>query len=160
MVNIVSIEQKFPETSKWIRLNFPTLKSRKPKVWKAFLKYSELSEESASLALRNGFSPQILVKDIYPRNAEYSYEVAKDTIIIDEQIMLKFEEEAFDSPKMHRFLESTILHEMCHWGDMKSDGQQQMRKDGRRFEEGEAFEYEAYGDNLDPYWPGRYKTNY
>jgi hypothetical protein len=46
---------------------------------------------------------------------------------------------------MHLLVESTLLHEMVHWGDWK-DGVDQPDEEGKEFEKA------AYGKDIDRYW--------
>ncbi len=156
MPKIISIEHIYPKTCKWIKENIPLLEIKKPKIWKAYLKYSQLKKADASQSLKNGWGPEILLDELWPANGKYRPEVNRNAIFIAENIFRMFENKESKNPKMHRVLESTILHEMCHWGDLKFDGKQQRLANGKKFEEGKAFEKEAYGKNIDPFWDGQY----
>ncbi len=46
---------------------------------------------------------------------------------------------------MHLLIESTLLHEMVHWGDYK-DGVDQSGEEGKKFEKA------AYGKDINRYW--------
>ncbi len=158
MAKVLNIAHMYPRLSDWIEKNLPLIETFKPRVFKAFVKHSQLTKEQASLALKNGFGPEVLIKKIYPRNGLYDHRQNKNSIILSENIARRFETQDYSHPYIHVVLESTLIHEMTHWGDIKVDGKQQVDKNGNRIEEGQAFEREAYGMNIDPYWTGRYNT--
>ena len=102
-------------------------------------------------AVKWGPQPYLWVVDL-PRkvNGRVNKKKPNDTYI-DDTIINKFEKyynSSADAAVRHKaelLVESTILHEMVHWGDHK-DGVDQ---DG---EEGKAFERAAYGKDIKRYW--------
>lgn len=58
----------------------------------------------------------------------------------------KFENSDSNNVLMHLLIESTLLHEMVHWGDHKDGVDQAL------IEEGKEFEKEAYGRDIERYW--------
>lgn len=78
-------------------------------------------------------------------NGEFIGQRFPNRIYLAKDICEKFEASDFADPKMHKLVESTILHEMVHWGDWK-DGKDQAG------EEGKAFEITAYGKDISIYW--------
>lgn len=117
----------------------------KQKVWGAFKKYAELNEPSASWAITDGYNPDIAYAVIPGSNGKFSAGKLPNRVFIAKSICDRFENIDFSNPKMHLLLESTILHEIVHWGDHK-DGKDQAG------EEGKSFEVAAYGKDIDKYW--------
>jgi len=130
----------------WITTNIPKI-IHKPKVWKAFLKYSELMPDDAKKSLKKGSNP-ILGYKVMPRsNGMFSASKFPNKIFLAKSICDKFEKSKKEAgnKKMHILLESTILHEMTHWGDWRD-------KKHQKIEEGKAFEKAAYGKDVNRYW--------
>ena len=150
------MKTNYPKLSNWILINIPKVLD-KSKVFYAFMKYSEQSHSRTIEILANNSGP-ILIDWYFPENHDgvrgringrsnmKGYN--KNIICLARDICDKFEHsnKAANSPKMHLLLESTILHEMVHWGD-RLDG---VRQKG---EEGKDFERKAYGRDIGPYWP-------
>lgn len=139
-----AFKKKYPKLSKWIKKEIPKAKN-KSKVWTAFLKYSELSACKARRALGNGWYPILYFKAMPGSNGEFSGLTFKNRIYLADAICRRFENTDAKNADMHLLLESTILHEMVHWGDWK-DGVDQI------VEEGKEFEKEAYGKDINRYW--------
>lgn len=134
----------YPKLTVWIETNLSKVKA-KPKVWAAFVKYSELNSAKAFLALTPGQDPEIHY-DVMPRaNGRFSGARFPNRIYLAKSICDKFEKSDFKNLNMHILVESTILHEMVHWGDWK-DGIDQAG------EEGKMFERAAYGRDINRYW--------
>jgi len=133
----------YPKLSAWIELNLPKVKT-KTKVWAAFIKYSELNPAKALLAITPGQLPEIHF-DLMPRaNGKFSGSRFPDRVYLAKSICDKFEKTDSNNSKMHILVESTLLHEMVHWGDWK-DGIDQAG------EEGKMFEHAAYGRDINRY---------
>ena len=136
----------YPKLTAWIyeaMLNVPA----KPTVWKAFKKYSELSEMQARAALLTcSAKPIIDVKDMKDYGI-FDGAKDKDRVYLGKFMCDKFEGSRADAkdPRMHILIEATVLHELVHWGDWK-DGMDQAD------EEGESFEKAAYGKIIARYW--------
>lgn len=137
-------DKAYPKLGKWINTNLPKVKN-KPKIWKAFLKYSELDEKKAIWAITEGFNPDITYSAIKEGNGKYVGGKYLNRVFLNKAMCDRFESTDFSNPKMHKLIESTILHEMVHWGDFK-DGKSE------EVEEGKLFEKEAYGHDVDVYW--------
>ncbi len=155
MAKVMNIRFKFPKLCDWIEANLPLVKAQKIKVWNAFLKHSELSNGDAFQAIRKGFGPEILIDNIYPANGKFRSDMP-NAIWLADDICRWFENRASKDPAVQLLIESTILHEMCHWGDFK-DGKQKRDKYGEKIEEGKAFEKEAYGRDVVRNWAGKYE---
>jgi len=138
------LKRDYPKLAAWIELNLPKVKS-KPKVWKAFLKYSELTHGQAKIALTKGHNPEIHFRIMPGANGEFRGPRFPNRVFLAKSICDKFEKSDMKKPKMHILLESTLLHEMVHWGDW-ADGKDQPG------EEGKMFERAAYGQDINRYW--------
>jgi len=134
----------YPKLAKWIEQNIPKVRD-KQKVWSAFLKFSELSPGKAKIALNTGSSPEIHFKAMPGANGQYSGSRFANRVYLAKSVCDKFESKDSENSKMHKLIESTLLHEMVHWGDYK-DGVDQAG------EEGKAFEKAAYGKDINRYW--------
>lgn len=131
------IKNHYPKTASWIESNIK--KGRlNPKVWTAFVKYSELGESKASLALTKGHKPEVHVKPMSNAYGQFSGTSNPDRISLSTSLCSRFEKSAGKNATLNLLLQATILHEMVHWGDWK-DGKDQAG------EEGANFEHAAYG---------------
>ncbi len=139
-----SFQTDYPLLTKWIKENLPKVKD-KGKVWTAFVKYSELSARHAIIAIKTSPTPVLRSKIMPGANGQFSGATAPNDIFIAEEICRRFEKSDSKNAKMHILVESTILHEMVHWGDWKD-------KKDQVGEEGKDFEKEAYGADVDRYW--------
>lgn len=142
----LGLNRDYPKLAKWILENIPKVKD-KPTVWAAFKLYAELSQNQALRSIQNGLPPEIDFRVMPGANGEFSGSSHPDTVFLAKAICDKFEGSESDAKdaRMHLLLESTILHEMVHWGDWK-DGVDQPG------EEGKQFEIAAYGKDIDRYW--------
>lgn len=139
-----NFKSSYPKLSVWIETNLLKVKARL-KVWAAFLKYSELNPAKALLALTPGQFPEIHF-DVMPRaNGQFSGARFPNRVYLAKSICEKFEKTDSKNLNMHILVESTLLHEMVHWGDWK-DGVDQVG------EEGKMFEKTAYGKDINRYW--------
>lgn len=146
MIISPNMKKTYPTLSTWINDNLPKVR-KKVKVFTAFIKYSEQSKLKSNEALTKGNQPTIDFRVMPDANGEFEGGKFPNTVFLAKQICEKFEKNAADqkNAKMHILLESTLLHEMVHWGDWK-DGVDQAG------EEGKAFEIAAYGKDIDRYW--------
>ena len=139
-----AFKKNYPKLTDWIKINLPKVKG-KAKVWRAFLKYSELSSIKATWAITPGYYPEIHSKIMPGSNGQFSGTTFPNRIFLAKSICEKFEKSDFGNPKMHILIESTLLHEMVHWGDWK-DGVDQAGEEGKKFEKA------AYGKDINRYW--------
>lgn len=139
-------QKQYPCLAKWICDNLPKV-TNNAKVFKAFQKYAELSKLNATQCLTAGTDPTIDFRHMPDANGEFEGGKFANTVFLAKTICDKFETSAKDAKdkRMHLLVESTLLHEMVHWGDWK-DGVDQAG------EEGKAFEKAAYGKDIDRYW--------
>jgi hypothetical protein len=138
--------KNYPRLAVWICDNLPGVR-QKVKVFKAFQKYAELSEKVAERAIKHGSPPVIEFRHMPTANGEFIGNKYPDTVFIAKDICDKFQTSESDAKdaRMHLLVESTLLHEIVHWGDWI---------DGKvaPFEAGKAFEKEAYGKDVRRYW--------
>ncbi len=139
-----AFQKQYPKLASWIEANLPKVKT-KPKVWSAFLKYSELTCTQATTALTKGFDPEIHFRVMPGSNGQFQGVKFPNRVFLAKSICDKFESSDMKNPNMHILIESTLLHEMVHWGDWK-DGKDQAG------EEGKTFEKAAYGKDINRYW--------
>lgn len=140
----IAFQKQYPKLALWIETNLPKVKN-KSKVWSAFLKYSELNSTQATIALMKGFNPEIHFRIMPRSNGQFQGAKFPNRVFLAKSICDKFESSHMKNPSMHILIESTLLHEMVHWGDWK-DGKDQAG------EEGKAFEKAAYGKDINRYW--------
>jgi hypothetical protein len=143
MIVDASIKSKYPKLANWVRNELPKVVF-KPRVWRAFLKYSELSAVQGLIALTPWFKPILRARAMPGANGEFDGANNPDVIYLADVICARFETD-YKKAQMLLLVESTILHETVHWGDWK-DGVDQAG------EEGKAFEVAAYGRDINRYW--------
>lgn len=146
MILSAGFSKDFPRLSDWIVRRLPAVKDN-VKVFKAFQRYAELNEKVAVRALQPGNPPEIDRRHIAAANGEYLGRKYPGTVFIAISICERFERRPADAndPRMHVLVESSLLHEMVHWGDW-ADGKV------AEFEAGKAFERAAYGKDVRRYW--------
>lgn len=137
-------KRSYPKLSNWIECEIPKVKG-KPKVFAAFLKYAELNKKKAKLALQKGQPPEINFDTMPNSNGRFSGKKFPNKVFLAKAICDRFESTDSKNLKMHLLLESTLLHEMVHWGDWK-DGIDHPKEEGKEFEK------EAYGRDINRYW--------
>ena len=144
------IRPYYPKSYRFITKVLPDV-TRKPRVWEAFQRYSELDERTAIMALAVNSGPtldhRIMQLKALGELGEFNKDFPKK-ITIATQLLQRFEQDS-DLPKLKpridQLMEATILHELCHWGDLRDEKQQP-------FEEGVHFEMQAYGHRIGKYW--------
>jgi hypothetical protein len=139
-----NFKKTYPKMSVWIETNMSKVKS-KPSVWAAFIKYSELNQSKALLALTSGQPPEIHFDVMAGSNGRFSGTRFPDRVYLAKSICDKFENADANNIHMHILVESTLLHEIVHWGDWK-DGVDQIGEEGKEFEQA------AYGRDISRYW--------
>ena len=146
MIVSAGIAKDYPRLATWICDNLPKVKYN-AKVFKAFQKYAELKEKVAERALEHGNPPIIEFRHMASANGQYLPKKYPDTVFIAAVICDKFQNSDADAKdsRMHLLVESTLLHEIVHWGDW-IDGKESP------FEAGKAFEKEAYGKDIERNW--------
>lgn len=146
MIVSAGLVKEYSRLAMWICDNLPKVKE-KPKVFKAFQKYARLNEKIAVRAITHGNEPVVEFRYMPTANGEFIGNKYPDTVFIAKAICDKFQGSESDAkdPRMHLLVESTLLHEMVHWGDW-SDGK------GSPGELGKVFENEAYGKDVRRYW--------
>jgi hypothetical protein len=140
-----AFKESYPSLAKWIEENLLARVLSKPRVLKAFIKYSELSAWHALWAVSVGPVPVIHARVMPGANGEFEGGAAPDNVYLSTEICERFEKKDSKEARMHLLIESTLLHEMVHWGDWK-DGVDQADEEGKNFEK------EAYGQDINRYW--------
>ena len=138
---------RYPMLTDWIYANIGKV-PRKKRVFDAFVLYAELTPDDARDALvTTSRHPVVDYREMPGSNGQFSGGTDEERVFLAKNICDKFEGSAADrrDPRMHMLVESTILHELVHWGDWK-DGVDQPH------EEGKAFERAAYGRDITTYW--------
>lgn len=152
MARMVPYERKrFPTLARWIDVELPRCFDE-PVVLKAFTDCTELDEASARQAVLPGNDPWVHVRPIppddlgRPRYGRFDEEF-QTRVVVDVGVAGRFETNG-GGDAARFFLKATVLHEMAHWADYKTNG--------RRLdiaEVGNAFELAAFGRVVDePPW--------
>ena len=133
------------------------------RTWRAFLKYSGLDERTATEALRLGTDPVFELESggrfrgspNDDKDAEFDARTPRQ-IYLNPETCRAWADDLWDW-RYYRHAEATLLHEMCHWGEHRRPGtvtRPRWWNPGRlrAFEEGVAFEVEAYGTRVQRPW--------
>lgn len=136
-------QKHYPAPTTFVRDELADHVRNDPRVRRAFLRHSQLSEAGAPVALRWGTLPVLDVCVLFGDNGRFRRS-RPDEILIDDTIVRRFERDhALAEARL--LIESTVLHEMVHWGD-ETDGVDQAGEEGKKFER------EAYGRDVRRYW--------
>lgn len=145
MIISPSLVKTYPEIAIWICDNLPKVRE-KPKVFKAFQKYARLDEKVSERAIKHSTPPTIDWRYLPTANGEYNKKYPT-YVFISKTICEKYRDaNATERAGMYTLIESSILHEMVHWGN-SLDG-----KPDTHAEMGKAFEIEAYGKDIRAPW--------
>ena len=126
------LRKHYPKTASWIEFNIKKGKLN-PKIWSAFVRYSELGTSNASLALTRGHNPEIYTKPMSDAYGEFSGTSNKNRIFLSTSLCNRFEQSNGKNSSLNLLLQATVLHEMVHCGDWK-DGKDQPGEEGKNFE--------------------------
>ena len=144
MLVLSNVRTTYPKLSAFVYGDLSKVPTSKPRVWRAFRKWSELGFSEALTALTTCSKPYIDVKVMPGVFGRFRGSTDPHTILVSEHWAKRFESD-HAKPAAKLLMEATILHEMVHWGDWK-DGVDQDP------EEGNEFEKEAYGKVIGRYW--------
>jgi hypothetical protein len=145
MIISQTLVKTYPDIAVWICDNLPMVRN-KPKIFKAFQKYARLDGKASERAIKHSALPNIDFRNLPAVNGEYNSKWPT-FVFISQTICEKFRDaNAADRSAMATLIESTILHEMVHWGN-SLDG-----KRNSHAEMGKAFEIEAYGKDVRAPW--------
>ena len=156
---------KYPAVVRYFQDYFPHVHT-KSKVWKAFLKWSLLPEELARKLIASGSLPIVDFKNLTMKDGRKPNGLHRDSqpefIFLHERIG-RFYETAKrpEWKKAELVLESTVLHEMVHFGNYLASASLESKKlqaqggaggytkvKGKLKEVGKMFETEAYGKDI------------
>jgi hypothetical protein len=122
-----------------------------PSIWKAFRHWSTLDESVARSAVRGGTLPWIIVEPDIRKGGDKEgcfKPWLRDYIFIgriEPQAIIDPNTNPLLLPGLFKSIESTILHELVHWGrNLNQNGQPKFTENGERFDVGTKFEKEAY----------------
>lgn len=135
---------RYPHFAHLVTVQMPATVPDVPKVWDAFRDEGQMSWFNALTALNDRDGSPLLRLVPLSANGQFRNS-APDRIFVAQQIADRFEQEAAN-PKARLTVESTVLHELVHWGDFKADGAH------RPYEAGKRFERRAYGRDITRWW--------
>lgn len=151
LTNSGHMYDNFPKTTVWMATEFGTLLDRFPNRGKAFLKHSQLSEDRARRALRPHAAPACSFESFWHplgrlKFAQLTPRQDGETILVNVGMAALFEK----APKTWGpILEATLLHELVHWGLLKSGSSTWAHSDSDD-DPGFKFERETYGKVIEP----------
>ncbi|HRF79834.1 MAG TPA: RHS repeat-associated core domain-containing protein, partial [Flavobacteriales bacterium] len=141
-------ESRYPRLTNYLKHGIQDI-TNNPKIMRALMKHSELSEAQIKEALKYGEGPTIRSAALEGGYGEFSPGIGSDELRISSTLLDKLESASGADRESTLFLAGvTILHEFTHYGD-DQDGVQQVDASGRKIEEGNAFERDAYGAVID-----------
>ncbi|TAP38264.1 hypothetical protein EYR97_01265 [Alteromonas sp. KUL42] len=135
----------FPRLAFFVRQHLPSRLSSNNKKWSAFRKFGDFSTLESLVAVGWELDSPLLLVESLGVGINGRFSPSKPShIYLEREIAQRFETD-HALPEAQTLVESTILHEIVHWGD---------HKDGwhKRPEAGVSFEIEAYGKNIMRYW--------
>lgn len=135
----------FPRLALFVRQHLPNRLSNNNKKWSAFRKFGDFSTLESLVAVGWELDSPILLVESLGVGVNGRFSRSKPNhIYLEREIAQRFEAD-YALSEAQLLVESTILHEIVHWGD---------HKDGwhKRPEAGVSFEIEAYGKNIMRYW--------
>ena len=140
---LIKSQLKYPNLTSWAKNDLPDV-YKNERVWTAFKKHGQFNSFTAFQAISwvEG-TPLLKIRLLGGANGAFDPE-KPNGISVAKEIVDRFEVDfIFDRARL--LVESTVLHELVHWGD-NLDGRDQSG------EEGKAFEHEAYRHDIERYW--------
>lgn len=161
--------RKYPDMALWLQNDLPQLPSKKPKVWKAFVKYAGGSWHPWLNTMTWPYSqPWVVTWGMGPKLGVRSWEckATGETVKKGNSFFKKYDQPRLGftapdgsliliasdlaqgtyDPQIAPVLEATVLHELVHWCRL------QIGKDVFDEEPPYAFEQEAYGKIMERTW--------
>lgn len=141
----------YPRLAFFVRRHLRDRLTSNEKTWSAFRKHGDFSIIDSLVAVGWELdSPLLITESLGKRYNGRFYPSKPNHIYIDQEIAQRFEAD-YNRIDAQHFVESTILHEIVHWGDHK-DGHHKPP------EAGIDFEIAAYGKNVMRYWDNNAQT--
>lgn len=146
MAQMLQIQQtRYKDAFDFLSNDLPTISTRMPDVWKAFLKHSGLEDAEAKPAVTmNGTAPLIFASELGMAVYGQFDPSVPGRIEISTDVLDQFTPAATNTDAQG-FLRAKVLHEICHWACFAKG----IRDDDQS---GEAFEDQAFGRELPPWW--------
>lgn len=156
------VEERYTRLAHYVRKALPNVPTSKPRVWRAFLKWSQLPERLALAAVSPGRGPIVGITAAENVNGVFRPKTPR-VVFLHARVASAFQRNLRGSRLL---VESTLLHELVHWGNYISQYALDSRKlqsrqgsDGRRRggytnvggslrEVGKQFERQAYGRDV------------
>jgi hypothetical protein len=156
------LKDTFPNLQRFLNFRMPLTPVDDLRVWKIFLKHSQLSPQTGRQAVSwgNKHKPYLEVNNL-PKGVYGKFDPASpDTVVIATCVAEKFNADFKDlskRPKALFYMRAIILHELVHWGDWNADGVQSDKGKPHDEDAGRCFELEAYYKKIYPKeWIGDY----
>lgn len=142
----------FPLIEGWVHNELPFVQ-RRSNVWEPLLRLGRLTPATAMDALTGGIkSPFLEIRSLGSANGQFSL-TDPSTIVLASEVAQPFEDDPGDRIA-EMLVESTLLHELVHWGDFRAGNPNLGSGDS---DQGRRFEIAAYGRNVQR--PSRFDTN-
>ena len=146
MTEMLKIQQtRYQAAFDFLSNDLPAIRQADSPVWQAFLANSHLVEaEAVEVLTMNGSAPLVFASDLGASVFGQFDRQIPDRIEIGIDILSRFAENT-TNVDAKQFLRVKVLHEICHWACFR----------GRipdNDSAGEAFEQEAFGRELMPWW--------
>jgi len=121
-----TLTRNFPKLSTWISREIPDVK-RNPRIFDAFVKYSQLNKTDAAEALTINDKPPTIDAAVMRSYGQYRPRFAhnRDKVFLNRRLCREFNKldpDVRTGKPWDLILKATLLHEMVHWGDFVKDG--------------------------------------
>ena len=154
------LRDTFPKLQRFLHFRMPLTPVDDFRVWKIFLRHSQLSPQEGWQVVNWGKLPYLEVKEL-PKNVYGMFQTKNpDSIAIATCVAEKFDADFGDFSKRQKalfFLRAILLHELVHWGDWRADNVQSDKGRPHDDDAGRRFEEEAFYKKIYPKeWIGDY----
>lgn len=146
MAKVIPVQkERFSAAFDFLERELPLFPEKDPNAWIQFKKFSNLTDQEATGAVRlDGSAPLIFASPLGDSTWGLFDPDAPARISLSTSVLTRFKDNATD-PDAQQFLIAKVLHELCHWGCFR-------KKVADDDEAGEKFENGAFGKELQPWW--------
>lgn len=119
--------------------------AERPEIWEPFKQFSRLTQQEALDAVNwNSSPPWVFAAPLLSSQWALFVDDMPTRIQLSTDVLAHYEADD-TNPDAQRFLLAKVLHELCHWGCFRNNVTETV-------EVGEAFESQAFGAHLFPWW--------